>query len=132
MKIGELARRSGVSPTTIRYYGGVGVLPPPARARGQRDYTDCALDALRFVGALKRSGFTLSEIRKLRELPKSEQTSAKWRVLAMSKLDDLTQTISELRAAQATIEGALDCACDGRPASCTLIAADSRQSPAIR
>src|SRR2546425_9123603 len=31
MRIGELAERSGMEPTTIRYYEHIGLMPPPAR-----------------------------------------------------------------------------------------------------
>lgn len=39
MKIGEVARRVGVNPKTIRYYESIGLLPEPARTTsGYRDY----------------------------------------------------------------------------------------------
>ena len=34
MKIGELARRSGLSAHTIRYYERIGILPAPVRTGG--------------------------------------------------------------------------------------------------
>lgn len=44
MKIGELARRAGVSPHTIRYYERIGLMPRAGRdAGGRRDYDGSAL-----------------------------------------------------------------------------------------
>ncbi len=38
MSIGEVARSAGVRPSALRYYEGVGLLPPPERANGRRRY----------------------------------------------------------------------------------------------
>lgn len=36
--IGEVARRAGVRPSTLRYYERIGVLPSPERSNGRRRY----------------------------------------------------------------------------------------------
>ena len=66
MLIGELARRGGVPPRTIRYYERLGVLSPALRTvAGYRDYAADAVDGLAFVRACKSIGFTLHEIAEL-------------------------------------------------------------------
>jgi MerR family transcriptional regulator, redox-sensitive transcriptional activator SoxR len=45
MKIGELAGRSGLNPSAIRYYEKKGLLSTPHRVGGQRRYSSDALDA---------------------------------------------------------------------------------------
>lgn len=66
MRIGELAERSGVEPTTIRYYEQIGLMPPPARREsGYRDYGDEAAVRLAFIRAAQSVGFTLGEIREV-------------------------------------------------------------------
>lgn len=63
MRIGELAKRSGVATKTIRYYEEIGVLPSPDRAdNGYREYGEKAADRLIFVRDAQASGLTLSEI----------------------------------------------------------------------
>jgi DNA-binding transcriptional MerR regulator len=63
VRIGEVAERSSVNPTTIRYYEEIGLLPPPARtASGYRDYTDSAVDWLSFIRAAQTIGLSLGEI----------------------------------------------------------------------
>ena len=63
MRIGELARRIGVNPKTVRYYEGIGLLPTPEREpSGYRDYDDHDVDRLRFIRTAQRLGLSLSEI----------------------------------------------------------------------
>jgi DNA-binding transcriptional MerR regulator len=69
MRIGEVARDSGLSPTTIRYYEDIGLVPEPARAaNGYRDYEASAVERLRFISDAQESGLTLAEIASILEL----------------------------------------------------------------
>ncbi|MFY7851486.1 MerR family transcriptional regulator [uncultured Sphingomonas sp.] len=64
MRIGELATRSGVSVSRIRFYEGRGLLPQvPREDNGYRSYGEGTVATLRFVDQAKRLGFTLAEIR---------------------------------------------------------------------
>lgn len=66
MRIGTLARRAGVTRSTIRFYERAGVLPEPARtAAGYRDYDERSLDVLAFVRAGQAVGLTLAELREI-------------------------------------------------------------------
>ncbi len=66
MLIGELARRTGVNPKTIRYYEEVGLLPPAARLpSGYRQYTAEDGERLEFVRNAKALGVTLKEIKEV-------------------------------------------------------------------
>jgi DNA-binding transcriptional MerR regulator len=63
MKISELAERTGVSASTVRYYERIGLVPPPARtASGYRSYGEDAEARLLFVTRAKRIGLTLEQI----------------------------------------------------------------------
>lgn len=63
MKIGELARHTGVSVDTIRFYERRGVLPPPDRLpSGYRDYSLDMAERIRMAKFLQSLGFTLDEI----------------------------------------------------------------------
>jgi DNA-binding transcriptional MerR regulator len=64
VRIGELAERSGVEPTAIRYYERIGLMPPPTRKdSGYRDYDEEAAARLGFIRAAQSVGLTLGEIR---------------------------------------------------------------------
>jgi len=61
--IGRLAKLSGVTPDTIRFYERSGLLPKPSRtASGYRVYDDAALNQVRFIRKAQSLGFSLDEI----------------------------------------------------------------------
>jgi DNA-binding transcriptional MerR regulator len=63
MKIGELAKRAGLTIHTVRYYEKVGVLPTAFRSRsGHRIYDDSILDWIEFLERMKESGMPIKEI----------------------------------------------------------------------
>lgn len=63
MRIGELARRSGLKATTIRFYESRGLLPePPRDVSGYRSYADDSLEALCFIANARELGLPLDEI----------------------------------------------------------------------
>lgn len=78
MKIGELAKRTGLSTHTIRYYERIGLLPYAHRDRSkQRDYDASILVWIEFLGRLKTIGMPIRDMRryaKLREAGPSTQT----------------------------------------------------------
>jgi DNA-binding transcriptional MerR regulator len=63
MKIGELAKRSGLSAHTIRYYERIALLPYAQRDRSsQRDYDASILAWIEFIGRLKTTGMPIREM----------------------------------------------------------------------
>lgn len=107
LTIGELARRTGAAPSTLRYYEEIGLLPPPARVSGQRRYTPEAVGVVGAVLFLADVGFTLAEIE---ELMAARSTSPRsWRALARRKLTELDERIAEAQAARVAVEHALAC-----------------------
>ena len=66
MRIGELARQSGVPTTALRYYEQLGLLREPDRAEsGYRIYAADAVDRLAFIRAAQTVGLTLAEVRQV-------------------------------------------------------------------
>jgi DNA-binding transcriptional MerR regulator len=63
MRIGEVARRAGASPRSIRYYEQQGLLEARRRDNGYRDYDEADLRLVREIRSLLVSGFDLEEIR---------------------------------------------------------------------
>ena len=63
MKIGEQAKKSGLSAHTIRYYERIGLLPYADRNRsGQRDYDASILTWMEFLDRLKSTGMPIREM----------------------------------------------------------------------
>src|SRR4051812_14130795 len=64
MRIGELAARSGLATSAIRYYEQAGLLPKAKRgANGYRVYAETALDRLAVIRLGQDLGFALDAIR---------------------------------------------------------------------
>lgn len=99
MKIGELAKRSGLAASTIRFYEAKGLLKVVSRqSNGYRDYPLQAVAILSIISDAQQAGFSLDEIRQV--LP--EDISA-WRhdelmVALRKKITDIESL--EVRLAQ--------------------------------
>lgn len=63
MRIGELARRAGVSTRTLRHYEAMGLVTARRAANGYRGYAGAELRAVAEIRALAGLGFTLEETR---------------------------------------------------------------------
>ena len=63
MRIGELARRSGTSARSIRYYEQQGLMVARRHANGYRDYDEADLRLVGEIRSLLVNGFDLEEIR---------------------------------------------------------------------
>ena len=69
MTVGELAKKAGVTPRTIRYYEEVGLLPSFQRTEnGYRTYTDNYINGVRMIRRAKRLGFSLKDLKELLEI----------------------------------------------------------------
>lgn len=66
MRIGELAKKAGVNPKTIRYYEEIGLLPPAPRTEsGYRQYANKDAERLEFIRSAKALGVALGEIKEV-------------------------------------------------------------------
>lgn len=64
--IGELAKRTGLTPATIRYYESLGLLSQPARSdAGYRRYSESTLEEIGFIKKAQGLGFTLDEVHEI-------------------------------------------------------------------
>lgn len=115
MKIGELARRTGIPIDTVRYYERNGLLPPPARrASGYREYDEADIPRLRFVLRAKQLGFTLVEIRELLDLSDEHVGDVgNLKAAAAAKLDEIEGRIGQLTRIRDALRSMIH-ACPGR------------------
>ena len=116
MTIGEVARSTGVRPSALRYYEGVGLLPPPERENGRRRYDGEVLrevlDRLAVVRVAQQAGFTISEIWTLldgfsEDFPPSER----WRLMAREKLPEVEALVGRALGMKDLLERGLRCEC---------------------
>lgn len=62
LDIAEVARRSGLNPSTLRYYEQRGLIASDGRRGLRREYDDSVLTRLALIALGRRAGFTLDEI----------------------------------------------------------------------
>jgi DNA-binding transcriptional MerR regulator len=62
LSIGELAERSGVATTALRYYDELGLVRPATRSSGHRRYAESAVAEVGAVLFFREVGFSLAEI----------------------------------------------------------------------
>jgi MerR family transcriptional regulator, copper efflux regulator len=99
LRIGEVARRTGVSVDTIRHYEGLGLLPTAARtAGGFRQYPTVVLTRVEVVRAALALGFSLRELTSvLRERERGGRPCAEVAALLSAKLQTLDEELARLR-----------------------------------
>jgi MerR family redox-sensitive transcriptional activator SoxR len=112
MKIGELASRTGLNPSAIRYYECVGLLPAPHRSSGQRRYPDDAVDRVLLIGFARNMGFTLGEIKLfLSGLRENTPVGPGWKKLAYRKIKEVEETIERSLQLKSLLQHLLRCHC---------------------
>jgi DNA-binding transcriptional MerR regulator len=109
MQIGEIARRTGLTPDAIRFYERNALLPPPPRTSGGfRSYAETDVDTLSFVRRTQSLGFTLAEIRQLLALRGTKpQPCAPVRRRLGRKLTDVRGKLAALRHLEEELTAAL-------------------------
>jgi MerR family transcriptional regulator, copper efflux regulator len=105
MTIGRVADVVGVSIDTIRFYERQRLIAAPRRSfSGYRNYSEDAIDRLRFIGDAKRLGFTLKEIRELLSLGvKSTTECGPVTRKAEAKLAEMNEEIYRLQRLRMTL-----------------------------
>ncbi|WP_116246659.1 heavy metal-responsive transcriptional regulator [Nocardiopsis sp. FIRDI 009] len=99
MRIGELARRAGVNPRTVRYYEDIGLMPPARRTGGgYRDYGGADAERLGFIRAAQRLGLRLDEIAEALALREDDRRPCDYvRRTMRDHVADIDRRIAELR-----------------------------------
>lgn len=86
LSIGELARATGLTPHTLRFYEAQGILRPAGRApSGHRRYRETDIVWLEFVLRLKATGMPLAEIRRYAELRMLGETTVASRLTMLER-----------------------------------------------
>ena len=63
LSIGQVAKRTGLRTSALRYYEEAGILPPPARVSRRRVYDADAVRKIEVLKFAQQAGFTLEEIK---------------------------------------------------------------------
>ncbi|WP_028305070.1 Zn(2+)-responsive transcriptional regulator [Oceanospirillum maris] len=127
-KIGTLAKETGVTVETLRFYEKQGLIPRPHRSEaGYRLYPTIALNQVAFILRAKEVGFSLKDISGLLalEVNRDQETCKTVKNFAEEKLADIEAKIKELEQMRNALKQITDACCGGSlPAShCTILSA---------
>jgi len=113
LTIGQVAERTGVATSALRYWEALGLVSSVRTSGNQRRYERPMIRRVSFIRAAQRVGLSLEEIKEaLATLPDSrtptardwERLSAAWRM----RLDDQIRRIEMLRD---RLDGCIGCGC---------------------
>ena len=110
MKIGELAKATGLSTKTIRFYEAEGLIPdPPRTGSGYRAYGEPDVTRLHFILKSKRLGLSLDEIKGILRLHDwSEPTCVHVRSLLEEKVAQIETAVQDLLSFKEELESLRD------------------------
>lgn len=113
LSIGEVAARTGLAVSAIRYYEDEGLVHPLRNAGGQRRYDRSDIRRLSFVMISQQLGFSLAKIRGLLAgLPEGRvPTKADWTRISRHFASDIDARITTLREMRNRLDGCIGCGC---------------------
>jgi len=126
LTIGALAKATGVTTPTIRYYEDIGLLPPAGRTQaGQRSYDQTDVNRLTFIRRCRDFGFSIEQVRMLAGLAISQDSDCNdVRDVTKEHLRQVRVRMMELVELERSLAGFVEscnAACAGGPgADCTI------------
>jgi|JI8StandDraft_1071087.scaffolds.fasta_scaffold67038_1 DNA-binding transcriptional MerR regulator len=127
LSIGLVARRTGATVPTVRYYEEIGLLPAASRtASGQRSYDEATVRRLVFIRRCRDFGFSIEQVRELVGLvDQPDRPCVEVRDIAASHLQQVRRKLDELKALETSLS-AIVCGCNvacagGAAVDCTIL-----------
>lgn len=113
LPIGEVAVRSGVAPSALRFYESIGLIQAERTSGGHRLYRRHELRRVAFIRIAQRLGLTLDDVAQaLATLPSDRApTKAQWANLSRSWRHRLDDRIATLQALRDDLTGCIGCGC---------------------
>jgi MerR family redox-sensitive transcriptional activator SoxR len=111
--IGEMAERSGVAPSALRFYESIGLVRSERSAGGHRLFRRSMLRRVSFIRIAQRLGLSLEEIGEaLSTLPADRTpTRAQWARLSRAWRRSLDERIAALERLRDDLTGCIGCGC---------------------
>lgn len=114
LSIGELAERTGLATTALRFYDDLGLVRPVTRSSGERRYAESAIRDVGVVLFLREVGFSLAEIGSL--VAGGDRLA--WQEIIDHKLSELDEQQRRLNVARSALEHGRRCPA-GAPLRCS-------------
>lgn len=113
LTIGDLARRSGVAPSALRFYEERKLIQSERNTAGHRRYPRAVLRRIAFIVFAQRIGLTLQEVaQELAKLPKHHvPTATDWARLSTAWKQRIDARIDELERLRDGLVSCIGCGC---------------------
>ena len=113
LSIGQVAERTGVATSALRYWEELGLIASDRTAGNQRRYERATIRRVSFIRAAQRVGLSLDEIAAaLARLPRSRTpTAADWARLSRSWRKRLDEQIRSIEALRDQLDSCIGCGC---------------------
>ncbi|MDZ4306589.1 MAG: redox-sensitive transcriptional activator SoxR [Allopontixanthobacter sp.] len=113
LPIGDLAQRTGLSVSAIRFYEERGLVQPMRTNGNQRRFLRSDIRRLSFILIAQQLGLALSEIEgELAKLPQGRTPTARdWREISASIRQQLDRKIAQLTRTRDKLDGCIGCGC---------------------
>ncbi|MGQ7828707.1 redox-sensitive transcriptional activator SoxR [Altererythrobacter sp. Z27] len=113
LPIGDLARRTGLSVSAIRFYEDKGLVEPIRTSGNQRRFLRSDIRRLSFILIAQQLGLALSEIEtELAKLPHGRTpTAGDWQAISQSIRGQLDAKITQLERTRDKLDGCIGCGC---------------------
>jgi MerR family redox-sensitive transcriptional activator SoxR len=108
--IGQVAARTGLRTSAIRFYEARGLLPPAPRLGGTRVYDNSVFDRLAAIALAKSAGFSLAAIREI-TLAMEHGVPDAWKKPAAAKRAALDSEMARLRLMKHILGRLAECSC---------------------
>ena len=125
LSIGQVAERSGLAVSALRYYDQLGLLGDIPRRAGARRFPTRVVRRLALIRAAQEAGFTLAEIKLLLDRQEGESVRRQWEMLATRRLPELDALIERLTRLRETVANCLECGCLSLTTCAMLRSSDS-------
>lgn len=127
LTIGQVAKRTGLSVSAIRFYETQGLVTPLRNVGGQRRFLPSDIRRLSFVLIAQQLGFPLEEISaRLKGLPEGRTpTKRDWARISRAFRQALQDRIDIMTRMRDRLDGCIGCGCLSL-ANCALYNADDR------
>jgi MerR family transcriptional regulator, redox-sensitive transcriptional activator SoxR len=113
LAIGEVAERSGVAPSALRFYESVGLIAATRTAGNQRRYRRSTLRRIAVIQAGKAAGIPLSDIQAALAILPDDRTPDRvdWERLSRAWREDVDRRIATLEGLRDRLSTCIGCGC---------------------
>jgi MerR family redox-sensitive transcriptional activator SoxR len=113
LTIGEVAKRTGVAASALRYYEERGLITSERAGSGHRRYRRAVIRRVAFIVFAQRIGLTLDEVAdELAKLPENRVPKrSDWAKLSSSWTERIDQRIAELQRLRVGLTECIGCGC---------------------